>query len=96
MFVSFPTLSRHQAVSLSQSSVCRRSSLVTGKGGRGGVGRNQIIRRRKSLFLYESVNTLCVGVASQYQSTLHFISVESKTPDHTTVQYTTGDMYSLY
>jgi hypothetical protein len=37
--------------------VCRRSSLLTGEGGRG-WGRSQIIRRRESLVLYKSFNTL--------------------------------------
>jgi hypothetical protein len=34
-FGSSPTLSRHQVVSLSQSSYCHRSSLLTGEGGAG-------------------------------------------------------------
>jgi hypothetical protein len=62
--------------------VCRRSSLRTGGGGGG-----KLYDRKEAWFLYEPFNTLCVDVASQYLSTLHFISVESKTPDHTTVYY---------
>ncbi len=37
--------------------VCRRSSLLTGEGGRGWE-RSQIIRRRESLVIYKSFNTL--------------------------------------
>ncbi len=43
---------------LSSLHVCCRSSLLTGVGGRG-YGRSQILRRRESVILYKSVNTLC-------------------------------------
>ncbi len=38
--------------------VCAGSSLLTGGGGAGGNRRNQILRRRTSLVLYNSFNTL--------------------------------------
>jgi hypothetical protein len=47
--------------------------LTNGKEGERGWGRSQIIQLRESMLLYGSFNTLCVDVASQYQSTLHFI-----------------------
>jgi hypothetical protein len=46
-------LTSQKFVPLSQSPVCRRSSLLTGEG-----GRSQIKRRRESLVLYKSFNTL--------------------------------------
>ncbi len=53
-----PLPSASYSVSLAQSSLGRRSILLTGEGRGGGCGRSQIIRRRESLVLYNSFNTL--------------------------------------
>jgi hypothetical protein len=54
----------HRVVSLSQSSCVSPAELTDGRRGRrrgGGLGRSQSIRRRKSLVLYKSLNTLWAG-----------------------------------
>ncbi len=53
-----PLLSRQQVVSLSQSFLVSQVELTNGRGGRV-WGRSHIIRRRESLVLYKSFNTLC-------------------------------------
>jgi hypothetical protein len=54
----FAPLSRQQLVSLSQSSCVSPIELTDGRGKR--RTRSQIMRRRESLVLYKSFNTLCL------------------------------------
>ncbi len=57
-----PPHSRQQIVSLTQSSCVSLGELTDGRGG--GWGRIQIIRRRKSMFLNKSLNTLFIGLSN--------------------------------